>query len=143
MKKPKRLTHKVVRFRFFLAERGSRLTASAHEKQAFLSSLVCASVQPDADEVRSGLHSPYLRHLPNAKEKDPNESDLFRQMVEIGSRLTASAHGKHAFLSYFICASVQPDTDKVRSGLHSPYLRHENNKKNKPSVVLCLFSWWN
>ena len=62
-------------------------------------------------------------------KKDPNGSDLFRQMVEIGSRLTASAHGKHAFLSSFICASVQPDTDDVRSGLHSPYLRHENNKK--------------
>ena len=30
-------------------------------------------------------------------KKDPNVSDLFRQMVKIGSRLTASAHGKHAF----------------------------------------------
>ena len=29
------------------------------------------------------------------------------------------------------CASVQPDTDEVRSGLHSPYLRHENNKKKQ------------
>ena len=100
-------------------------------------------MQPDADEVRSGLHSPYLRHLPEKKEKDPNESDLFRQMVEIGSRLTASAHGKHAFLSSFICASMQPDADEVRSGLHFPYLRHLPEKKKKTRTNrIFLGRWW-
>ena len=34
-----------------------------------LYNLACASVQPDTDEVRSGLHSPYLRHLPEKKKK--------------------------------------------------------------------------
>ena len=50
-----------------------------------------------------------------------------------------SAHGKPAFLSFLVCASVQPDTDEVRSGLHFPYLRHENNKKQAERSTLLVF----
>ena len=71
---------------FVLEIMGSRLPASAHGKAVFIYNLFCASVQPDAGRARSGLHSPYFRHLPNAKEKDPNESNLLADGGDKGSR---------------------------------------------------------
>ena len=45
----------------------------------------------DARNASSGVHSRYLRHMPATKEKRPEQSDLWADGGDKGSRLTAIA----------------------------------------------------
>ena len=73
-------------------------------------------------------------------QKQAEHNTLLVFVVEInGSRLSASARGKAAFIYNLFCASVQPDTGRARSGLHSPYLRHKIIKKQAEHNTLLVF----
>ena len=117
---------------------------SAHGKSVFIYYIISPARACSLTACRACFRSEIPLYPPRKQLKKPNRPvRLSLLMVEIGSRLTASAHGKHAFLSSFICASVQPDADEVRSGLHSPYLRHLPEKKKKTRTDrIFLGRWW-
>ena len=62
----------------------------------------------DARSASSGVHSRYLRHLPATKEKRPEQSDLWADGGDKGSRTPDLLHAKQALyqLSYIpMCES--------------------------------------
>ena len=62
----------------------------------------------DARNASSGVHSRYLRHLPATKEKRPEQSDLWADGGDKGSRTPDLLHAKQALyqLSYIpMCES--------------------------------------
>ena len=89
----------------------------------------------DMRSTSSGLHSPYLRHLPETKEKRPPRSDIWADGETILMGESPYSDRRQDTARHEMCrgaiACTLTDARSASSGVHSPYLRHLPETKEK------------